>query len=324
MDIQYLLWLQEFRGATIGCLNTFFLLITHFGESYFPYLLALGIYWAVDRDLGQKLIFSMSGSGMLNGLMKLSVCAYRPWIRSSAVKPVEDALGTATGYSFPSGHTMNATSVYGLLAIHYRRKKEIMIGFLFLLFCVMFSRNYLGVHTPQDVLLGFTVAALWAFVSVRLVNWINADPGHLRDVKVVIVAVLVVIAALLFYTHKSYPMDYDAAGKLLVDPAVMMQDSFTGCGCLLGCMFGFLVERRWVRFSTKVDGETKAIRFFTGMLMYIVLINIVGILFLGVFGLLWGRLFASAFVFFFCVALHPMIFQHREARQSAQEKQKVA
>ena len=48
-----------------------------------------------------------------NGALKVTVCAYRPWIRDARILPYGDSINTATGYSFPSGHTMNAATVFG-------------------------------------------------------------------------------------------------------------------------------------------------------------------------------------------------------------------
>lgn len=45
--------------------------------------------------------------------LKVTVCAYRPWVRDARIVPHGNSIITATGYSFPSGHTMNAATVFG-------------------------------------------------------------------------------------------------------------------------------------------------------------------------------------------------------------------
>lgn len=60
----------------------------------------------------------------MNGAVKLSVCAYRPWIRDSRIVPAGDSKVAATGYSFPSGHTMCATAMYGTTAVWQRKKRK--------------------------------------------------------------------------------------------------------------------------------------------------------------------------------------------------------
>ncbi|MFR6582359.1 MAG: phosphatase PAP2 family protein [Ruminococcus sp.] len=64
--------------------------------------------------------------------------------------PYGDSKTAATGYSFPSGHTTRATAMFGGSGLWFMEKKHsVVAGLLFVLvFLTMFSRNYLGVHTP--------------------------------------------------------------------------------------------------------------------------------------------------------------------------------
>ena len=98
---------------------------------------------------------------MLNGIIKLTVCAYRPWIRSDLIEPAGDSKVAATGYSFPSGHTTVATITYGTVSVWQKDKRKwLSILCVVLILLTAFSRNFLGVHTPQDVVVGFTVSIL--------------------------------------------------------------------------------------------------------------------------------------------------------------------
>jgi len=71
------------------------------------------VYWVLDKRSGLYVLSSYYSTVAVNAVIKLSVCAYRPWIRDSRVLPAGDAITTATGYSFPSGHTMTAGPIYG-------------------------------------------------------------------------------------------------------------------------------------------------------------------------------------------------------------------
>lgn len=71
-------------------------------------------------------------------------------------------------FSFPSGHAIAATSFFGFLAlILLQRLKSISprvsISFLAVavIFLICFSRIYIGVHRPSDVLAGFVAEAIW-------------------------------------------------------------------------------------------------------------------------------------------------------------------
>ena len=105
MDLQYLLWLQGLRESLSGALDGFFLLVSQLGKAELPMAVTLIVYWCFSREVGQRLLFCLNGSDLFNNVLKLSCCVYRPWVREAAIHPVEKALSTATGYSFPSGHS---------------------------------------------------------------------------------------------------------------------------------------------------------------------------------------------------------------------------
>ncbi|MCH4191409.1 MAG: phosphatase PAP2 family protein [Butyrivibrio sp.] len=308
MDISYLLLLQDLRNATGSAFDSFFLVITKFGENYFPYLLCLFVFWAVDKKFGERLMLTMGSAIMLNGVLKLTVCAYRPWIRNAAVLPAGDAKTTATGYSFPSGHTTQATAAYGTSAVHYRRHKGLAACLTILLLLVMFSRNYLGVHTPQDVLVGFGATALVAYIMNLVLTRIENSQNKQSDLIFLCIIAVLIAAALFYFTHKTYPMDYNADGSLIVDPLKMMRDSFSGCGCCLGIFIGWVFERRFVNFSVDVSMETKAARCISGILLYLFLMNFCYVLFLKAMGSLWGAFIGSMVIFFYFVGIHPLLF----------------
>ena len=143
---------------------------------------------------------------------------------------------TATGYSFPSGHTMNAASLFGGIAVRkdYPRALRIVLGFV--LAFVAFSRIYLGVHTPQDVLVGAGIGTLVMWLTLRLMRWVEAHPG--KDWLVVCISVGLGAAVALYAALKPYPADYDAEGKLIVDGAKMANDTFKGVGYCVAFLTG--------------------------------------------------------------------------------------
>lgn len=122
------------------------------------------------------------GAGAVNGLIKLFIARKRPTILRL------DDIG---GYSFPSGHTMGAAICYVTFALwlyHYylntqsssTRKIQassslyyrifIAISFL-LVFAIAWSRIYLGVHYPTDVLAGGFLGFAWVIIAFRSREW---------------------------------------------------------------------------------------------------------------------------------------------------------
>lgn len=249
MDLSYLLFLQDFREATNNVLTPFFWTVSEFVLGVIPFLAIALYYWVFDRDGGGWLLMSNGISYWLNGILKLTACVYRPWIRDSRIVPAGDAKVTATGYSFPSGHSTKAAAVYGGAGILCLRKKKRVIGVLCFIpmLLTMLSRNYLGVHTPQDVVVGAGSTLLMMLLNLRLFRWMQ-EGDEKRDVKVLLGVLLVTILSVLYITLKSYPMDY-VDGALLVDPEKMKPDTYKGIFVMLCAFVGWFMEKRWIQFE---------------------------------------------------------------------------
>ena len=261
--MEILLALQAFRNGAGAFLAEFLSKMTFWGELNTVLVLMAAVYWCVSREFGTYLLMGWSGNRLLNGLLKVSVCAYRPWIRDARIVPYGNSMTTATGYSFPSGHTMNAGSVYGGVTV--RRDMpgllRVLTGLLVLL--VAFSRLYLGVHTPQDVLIGALAGMLVLAFTAGLMRWLAAHPE--KDVLVFVIGLVLAAAVALFAGLKPYPADY-VDGKLLVDGAKMANDTFKGVGWCAAFLTGWILERRFVRFSTDVPVIIKVTRLVGGLL----------------------------------------------------------
>ena len=266
MDINILLALQDFRNGAGAFLAGFFSKMTWLGELNTALIIMALLYWCVSKDFGAYLLMGWNGYRLVNGMLKVTICAYRPWIRDARVVPYGDSITTATGYSFPSGHTMNAATVYGGGAVRkdLPRVLRIVLGLLVLL--VAFSRNYLGVHTPQDVLVGAAAGILVMWLTVKLMEWVKIHPE--KDLLVVCIGVGLAIAVAIYAAVKPYPVDKDAAGKVLVEGAKMANDTFKGVGWCAAFLTGWILERRFVQFSTDISMVKRFTRLAVGLLSY--------------------------------------------------------
>lgn len=246
MDIQYLLWLQEIRNATGGVFDEFFNALSKFAVDIMPFL-PFVVFWCADKKWGYRFITSWGIGEVLNGIIKLTVCAYRPWIRSDLIEPAGDSKVAATGYSFPSGHTMVATVTYGTTAVWQKDKRRwisILCGILIVL--TGFSRNYLGVHTPQDVVVGLCESVI-IIIVVGIVQ--KKVEGNERALDILtLFGILAVALTLVYILLKPYPMDY-VDGQLLVDPQKMMNDTFKACGSFLGLLLGSYLDRHYLKYE---------------------------------------------------------------------------
>lgn len=244
MDITYLLWLQDLRNSMNDAWTPFFEWLSLFGVRGILFLPAV-LYWCIDKKKGLFVFYALKISHAINSVVKLTACVYRPWVRDPRVIPAGDSIKTATGYSFPSGHTMMATPVYGALA--FCTKNKLLRLILVLAFLITgFSRNYLGVHTPQDVLVGFALGLLSVYISKWVFEYLDKHPE--KDLHVMIISALFGILTLVYVSFKSYPMDY-VDGKLLVDPVTMTIDAWGDAGGLPALILAWYIESRFIKFT---------------------------------------------------------------------------
>ena len=238
MDIEILLWLQNFRETTNNVLTPFmdwfsFAVITWL--VFVPFI----VYWCISKKAGLFLLTSLVFSRFLNGILKVTACAYRPYVRDARVIP---AGHKPMSYSFPSGHTMWASPIFGGLAVLAWKASKLFAWFCAaMIILAAFTRIYLGVHTPQDVICG----SLAGLLSVWAAHKIMQHPDH--ENLFLSAGILLCIAGVAYTLMKSYPMDY-VDGKLLVDPEKMMLDTFYAVGMMTGFIAGRIIERKYINF----------------------------------------------------------------------------
>ena len=305
MDISYLLFLQQFRIGINDALTPFLENLSLFavtGLVFFPVF----IYWCSSKKIGLRILGALSISRALTATIKLTVCAYRPWVRDARIIPAGDAITTATGYSFPSGHTTTATSIYGSAAAEYYKSRYGKIAAAVLVLLVLltaFSRNYLGVHTPQDVLTGMIVGAVSIWASIKFFSYAENKP---EKENMILAAMLVFcVLALIYITFKSYPMDY-VDGKLLTDPQKMMNDGYKDIGSLFGFCIGRFIEKTWIKFK---ETGLKAKGIITGIIGLIILYLIMEFLknpLAAALGKHWGGFALRSLTMIYVIAIYPL------------------
>ena len=310
MDIDILLGLQEFRNGGGSFMADFMSKMTFLGELNTVIVIMAVVYWCVSKEFGNYLLMGWSGNRLANGLLKITACAYRPWIRDSRIVPHGNAMTTATGYSFPSGHTMNAATVFGGVTVRKDVPRALRIVLAIVAVLVGFSRNYLGVHTPQDVLVGLAAGMLVMFLTARLMRWISLHPE--KDLLVAGIGILLGAALAVFAALKLYPTDYDAEGKLLVDGAKMANDTFKGVGYCTAFLTGWILERRFVRFSTDVSVFRRIQRLAAGLLSYYAVSLIVAPFLKDLLGGAAGALVSCYVQILYITFLFPWLFSRLE------------
>lgn len=161
VDARLSIWLNIHGTAH---LTTAMFAITSFGATQTVSCIAtvFGLYLIWQRRFYwlAALVSSVGGGMLLNKLLKYVFHRPRPFF--------DDPLLKLTSYSFPSGHTMMATVLYGLLAAYFfattknwRRRVLIILSASLLILLVGFSRIYLGAHYLSDVLGAMAEGLAW-------------------------------------------------------------------------------------------------------------------------------------------------------------------
>lgn len=305
MDLNYLLFLQKIREMTGGSFNSLAIQISDLSYGIFIWLTACIFFWAVNKKNGILLFLNVGLSRFLMQFLKLTFCVYRPYIRSNSLQPLEKA----SGYSFPSGHSITATANYGTLAKCYKQYRPIVIFLLLMIGLTLFSRNYIGVHTPQDVLTGALLGGLVVMFAPNIYNWV--DKSAKRDCIIPSAGILLTGLFLLYISLKSYPADY-ADGALIVDSAKMVLDGYKDAGRFLGLTLGWYFERRFVQFSIDVPVHQKVLRCCVGTLLLILLEKTLIPAMAGLLGGNWGYFIMMTMELILLMAVYPWCFQKYE------------
>ena len=158
--MEFLYLLEKIR---VPILNELMLLITQLGEETAFLVAALILFWCVDKYKGYFILSVGFVGTILNQFLKLWFRIPRPWVQDQNFTILEDAREAASGYSFPSGHTQSAVGTFGGIA-YTAKDKWVRGAALAIAILVPFSRMYIGVHTPLDVLVGAAISVALIFL----------------------------------------------------------------------------------------------------------------------------------------------------------------
>ncbi|MDO4183115.1 MAG: phosphatase PAP2 family protein [Coriobacteriia bacterium] len=310
MDIDFLLALQSFRQATGGVLDTAVRLFSDGGAVLFMAVVPLVIYLALDKNTGLFMGVCITFSSIVGQAVKNIACVYRPWIRSSDLQPVASALSNATGYSFPSLHCTTTGSCVTSFWARWHSKVWIAVGILLML-GMMFSRMYLGVHTPQDVVAGMLLGVITVPFTAHVVRWVYAK-DH-RDYLLLGANVVFMAAFLAFFSLKGYPTDY-VNGALVVDPYPMVTDCYRTVGLYLGILTIWTLDRHWIHYDVKRPWKIRVARCLLGLAAAGVCLTALTAALTALLGAWWGHLIGYYAGIVAALGLVPALFMTYERR----------
>ena len=296
MDFLYLL--ENIRCAF---LDGFMNVITYLGDEYAFLVLAMVMFWCIDKFQGYYLLFVGFIGTQLNQLLKVVFRIDRPWVLDPDFEPVGGSIGRADGYSFPSGHTQSAVGTFGAIA-RWNKQTVIRIICVVLFLLVGFSRMYLGVHTPKDVLTSLVIALVLVFALYPIMKKAQ------NNSKVMYILFGVVIAwsfAQVLFMH-FYPFPESANGEELFSAS---KNAYKLLGAVIGLLVAYIVDTKYIHFDTKAVWWAQIIKVVIGLSITI------GLQKLGyvVFGLFCPPLLVRALTYFtmviFAGCIWPLTFK---------------
>ena len=221
------------------------LAFTFFGEETFAILLLIAVYWCWDKRIGEYLLFSLYVAMSFNGLLKDVICRPRPFLndqysdlRYVSVKGLlVDTEHLSSSWSFPSGHSQTAGSIYGSLI--NGRKPWIKVCGIVLILLVMVSRVYLGVHYPTDTIVGAVLGLLCAWICGLLYR-------RFYQHRLLLLGIAVLLSGAMLLVNpsgdsvKTLAMGVGAVlGMWLEDGLVEFRSTNGVLGCILRLVVGF-------------------------------------------------------------------------------------
>lgn len=254
LELQFLQLLESMRTAFSLKL---FEIITMLGEETLLILILAILYYAYDKHLALRIGYITLTSMCTNNVVKNIVKRPRPF----AVGKVNPARAhTATGYSFPSGHTQTIATWSTVFAMKFRKTGVSVLAGIGIV-AVAFSRLFLGVHYPSDVIVG---AVLGIAISIGL-SLIYDKTSDMQKLYRNTCFILFPFAIL--FMIKADPL-YDDFYKLY--------------GMLVGLCFATIIEEKYAPVTYDVKCWKKVLRVVAGIVAVLIIKE--GMKLLDVFG----------------------------------------
>lgn len=243
--MHFLYFLEKLRNPV---LTTIFQLITYLGEETVFLVVALLLFWCIDKKKGYYLMVTGFIATLAGQFLKLFCKVDRPWIKDPNFTIVESAREAATGYSFPSGHTLITTATFGSIA-RFTKNNLLRILSLAAVLLVGLSRMYLGVHTLYDVGFGWLIGGALVLILYPIMQKATEDTKWMWGV--IAALVLLSLGNLLYVTWESGRVDWATLTESQyhnLDEA--LKNAWTLFGLTVGLIFAYLMDSKLTHFET--------------------------------------------------------------------------
>lgn len=267
------------------------------GEEMLMISIMAFLFLCYDKQKGRVMSTGLIVALLGGMIMKSCFMRRRPYFDNPGIKCLRapsgkgDVMNVAMqGYSFPSMHSADSVVIAGNLFSWFRKRWVRVLCIVFPLL-VGFSRVYLGVHYPTDVIVGW-LTGLLAFAVTALIlkktdNWL-------------LIFILCTILSLPgWFVCKA-------------------NDFFSVYGLMAGTLLGFFFEDKCVHFSNTKNPWRAAIRLIVALAIFLGLSKGLKLPFSKEFlgsGSFWAHLACSmryAISAFAVMGLYPILFRHTD------------
>ena len=290
-EVDLIEWLQNAAGSAGQAVSK---AVTFVGGETVTLLVLLIMLFCYKKEAGKRCGFTMVAASMWYPMIKNIVMRVRPYMahpdRIEALSVAEadaDPMDILQqGYSFPSGHSATAVSMYGSIAREIRKKWMWWVAVIVPLL-IGLSRFAVGVHYPTDVLAGWAVGLAAVAFSALLE----------KKVKTEWIRYLILLA--------------------LTVPGIFWctsRDYFTALGLLIGMVTVFPYEKKYVGFQDTRNIWAMILRVLGAFAVYAVLNTVLKKPFdaewlnSGTLGANLVRTARYAIILFVLVGVYPRVF----------------
>lgn len=229
-------------------LDYYFLFAAFLGQEEFFLIAPPAIYWLYNKQLGRRLVYLLMLGAWSNEAFKNLLRLPRP--------PAPIALVDEVGYGLPSGHAQIGVMLWGYAGWSLRQTVRWAPALvLWTIASISFSRLYLGVHYPADVLAGLLLGALFLWIALRVESRLSDWYGRLNTRQIVAFAALLSVLSLVLLPTGGGPWPFETGA--------------TEAGLVFGVLVGLEAEKRRVGFSVAGSGSRKLLRYLLGLVVIV-------------------------------------------------------
>lgn len=250
MQLEILSFFQHIHSGTLDAIMN---LISMFGEIAVPLIVLCLTYWCISKRKGFMILSSLMAALLATQVVKAIVRAPRPF--QAHPELIEGGrIETATGYSFPSGHSATGSSFYSSLAYVFR-KGWIIAAAVILIIAIPVSRMYLGVHWPIDVTVGTIIGLASGILLCPLFGRIFDDDKAFCRFTAVSGTATALVSIILTILLTLQAIDEVAFSDFMSNAAVAS-----------GALLGSFIERRTIDYRAEAGSiGQKCARFAAGI-----------------------------------------------------------